>query len=445
MANEQPYTNEQGVLMVPRYSEGGKFIEYVPQDTAKQPGGLPPDQSYPGAEAGPGPDAGAPSAADPAANPATRARVQQWYQQYLGRGANDSEIDSWLRDHPDLQGIEEGLANSAEGKAYAAKGAAPAGGTGGAGAWTYGDDAQSAWMAWPGPGTVANIKSFADAWNKAHPSDLVSLGGSKGEKLTWRGKTYDTVISAGTGGTGKSWQDLSIAGGGGAGGGTPSGVDETYLGGYPGGGFEAPPGSEIPPAFEYEGFTPGEDTALPGEFSYEGFQSPGTFVTPDKAALENDPSYQFRKDQAMGALQNSASGRGLTNSGGTIYDLLGTSSQFASTEYGNVWDRQFKEWQDKYNTAKSTYDTNRGNAAENYALNLTGRQNAYDQALSKYTTGRSNALENWRTKYGVSQDVYNRARDEFDASVKDYYNNRDSAWEKLYKTAGLGANVTVAG
>ena len=54
---------------------------------------------------------------------------------------------------------------------------------------------------------------------------------------------------------------------------------------------------------------------------------------------QDDPSYQFRMDQAMKALERSRAARGLLNSGGTASALTTLASNLASTEYGRAFDR----------------------------------------------------------------------------------------------------------
>jgi len=446
MANEQPYTDANGVEMWPKYAADGTLLGYVPKDTPKgsnvtpvqkpaenpsgdqwwtddngqlqyDPNGRPPSEmpegeNTPPTGTGPQPPSSPGGISQPDAEKA--GRIRTWYQQYLGRNASDQEVSDWLRDAPTLGGVEDAIKNSTEGKAYAAK-QAPAGG-GGATPGYDPNRLRDALMASGVPANAAELKKFIDA----HPEFAtgVTIGGSKGNKLYGPGGVFlaDVIRGTSTSNPAWDWDTSTGTSGGAAGGGAGAGgIDESYLTEYPGDPFTAPPGSELPAdPFTYDDFT------------YQDFQRPGDYQSPDKAAMEADPSYQFRKDQALGALQNSASGRGLTNSGGTIYDLLGTASQFASTEYGNIWDRGMKEWQDKYNTALTDYVTNRGNAVD------------------MYTNNRNNAADIWSKKTGLASDKYTRARDEFDRSVKDFYDQRDSAWEKQYKMAALGAGVTTA-
>ncbi len=74
-----------------------------------------------------------------------------------------------------------------------------------------------------------------------------------------------------------------------------------------------------------------------------------TFQAPTAATEQNDPGYQFRLDQGMQALQNSAAARGGLLSGGTAKDIAKYSQDYASNEYGNVYGRAFNEYSTRYN------------------------------------------------------------------------------------------------
>jgi hypothetical protein len=55
--------------------------------------------------------------------------------------------------------------------------------------------------------------------------------------------------------------------------------------------------------------------------------------------LNNDPSYQFRRDESMRALENSAAARGGLISGGFGRSALQLAGNFASQEYSNIYNR----------------------------------------------------------------------------------------------------------
>lgn len=142
--------------------------------------------------------------------------ISNVYKNALGRSIGDSEYANWARD---LGGGQWGytvndwdaqIRNSAEGKAYAARQVKPpttTTTTTGSGDWTaFG-------QAWLGSGgkTVADLEAFI----AANPQFGATLTGSKRDKVTIGGRTFDAVRSAGIGGgLGASWDDITDGGGG---------------------------------------------------------------------------------------------------------------------------------------------------------------------------------------------------------------------------------------
>lgn len=114
------------------------------------------------------------------------------------------------------------------------------------------------------------------------------------------------------------------------------------------------------PSYQQPGFVdPG--TFDPGpQFTYKDF------VSPSADSMLQEPGFQFRLDQGRKALESSAAGKGILRSGGTLKDILGYGQNFASQEYGNVWNR----------------------------------------ALNEYDTNRTNALDQWQAQYGQRKDKF---------------------------------------
>jgi hypothetical protein len=75
---------------------------------------------------------------------------------------------------------------------------------------------------------------------------------------------------------------------------------------------------------------------------------PFQFKRPTMEDLYADPSYATRRDEGRQALEQSASGKGILRTGGTLKDIVHYGQNFASREYGNVYDRRFKEAQAEY-------------------------------------------------------------------------------------------------
>lgn len=133
------------------------------------------------------------------------------YQKELGRSADKIGQDEYLNWAQDLGGGQWGyrapnwqdlIKNSAEAQAYRARPAASSSSSGGSGNWSgFGQ----AWLA-SGGRTVQDLAAFV----QAHPEYGATIGGSKGDKVTIGGKTFDAVMSAGVnGGLGASWNDIT--------------------------------------------------------------------------------------------------------------------------------------------------------------------------------------------------------------------------------------------
>ena len=73
------------------------------------------------------------------------------------------------------------------------------------------------------------------------------------------------------------------------------------------------------------------------------------FVPPTGATMQNDPGFQFRLQEGLDALQNSAAARGGLLTGATGEALTRYAQDYASGEYGNVYNRALTEYQTAYN------------------------------------------------------------------------------------------------
>lgn len=100
---------------------------------------------------------------------------------------------------------------------------------------------------------------------------------------------------------------------------------------------------------------------------YQDFQAP-TGLT-----MENDPGYQARLQLGTDALQRSAAARGNVLTGGTAKALDTYAQDYASNEYGNV-----------YNRALQSYGANQGNY-------YTGQNNTYNRLLGLVNNGQTAA------------------------------------------------------
>jgi len=169
--------------------------------------------------------------------------------------------------------------------------------------------------------------------------------------------------------------------------------------------------------FAYDPYT------APEAFAYDPFEAP----TGESMLL--DPSYQFRLSEGQRVLDASAAARGTLRTGGHLKDTVGYGQQFASQEYGNIYDR-----------ASQQYGVNRSNALQNYLTNEGTRASTYDRNLglaqSTYDVNEANRRGAWQDNYGVASDIYgiNAA-----GRLGAYDINRQNAlnaYQSQYQTAG---------
>jgi hypothetical protein len=103
--------------------------------------------------------------------------------------------------------------------------------------------------------------------------------------------------------------------------------------------------------------------------------------------MQNDPGYQARLQLGTDAIQKSAAARGSIVTGGTAKALDTYGQDYASNEYGNV-----------YNRALQSYGTN----ASNY---YTGQNNDYSRLASLASGGQQQAQAQAQQGQAASNNV----------------------------------------
>lgn len=71
----------------------------------------------------------------------------------------------------------------------------------------------------------------------------------------------------------------------------------------------------------------------------------------DRSMLDNDPGYQFAKEQGQNAVNQSNAGRGRLLSGAAVKDLAGYTTGLADQYYGQAFDRAMQAFQANRNAA----------------------------------------------------------------------------------------------
>lgn len=191
-------------------------------------------------------------------------------------------------------------------------------------------------------------------------------------------------------------------------------------GGYYGGGGRVSGGGGggfAWPRFNAPQYTPGAPMAAPPPFEYEAFKQP------EFSDIYKDGSYKGRRDEGLQAIEHGAAAKGLTRLPATQQELGKWNQDFASREFGNIFDR-----------AANTWTMNRNNAADNYSKNYGISRDVWDrneqQNLSTYDRNYRAALDMFdRNEFEPSKltfdDMYRRWRDELDANTRIATGNYD--------------------
>jgi len=181
---------------------------------------------------------------------------------------------------------------------------------------------------------------------------------------------------------------------------TPPPAPTTYSGGdyhlpgeRMGGGGGADPGA----GFQWPSFNAPSFNA-PTPFSYEAFKQP------DFKDIFNDPSYKGRRDEGLQAIEHGAAAKGLTRLPNTLKALGSWNQDFASREYGNIFDRSANTW-----------SMNRNNAADNYSKNYGISRDVFDRS---YTGAKDTFdMNEFQPAKLTFEDLYRRWKSELDSTT----------------------------
>lgn len=193
--------------------------------------------------------------------------------------------------------------------------------------------------------------------------------------------------------------------------GGPSGGQPGFTGGGTLGSLLQPfPGVFNPPARQQ---LPGAPTFTPPEFVKPPAFSYDPFKAPTAQDVLKDPSYGFRLGEGEQALQQSAAAKGLLNTGGTLKDILKYGQQFASNEYGNIWNRDFNTYQQGVNNALNSYGVNYGtqyadpyraayqSATDRFAPQMAEYENQFDATQRNNELDYSHAYDSFLNDYSM--------------------------------------------
>lgn len=118
----------------------------------------------------------------------------------------------------------------------------------------------------------------------------------------------------------------------------------------------------------------------------------------DASQMYDDPGYQFRLDEGMKGLENSAAARGGLLSGAAMKAISKYGQDYASNEYQNSYNRFNADQTNQYNRLAGIVNTGMGatnqisNAAGQYANNTASANSAMGNAQAAGAIGTANAI-----------------------------------------------------
>lgn len=124
-------------------------------------------------------------------------------------------------------------------------------------------------------------------------------------------------------------------------------------------------------------------------FQYQDFK--GTQFDPSKIDITQDPSYQFRLNQGINALDKSAASRGMLLSGAQQKAINNYAQDTASQEYSNAYQRGLQTQNQQYAQDLSAYQQNMNNALTSYNSDMNLGTQRYNQLASILGLGQTSS------------------------------------------------------
>lgn len=149
-----------------------------------------------------------------------------------------------------------------------------------------------------------------------------------------------------------------------------------------------------------------------------------TFTSPTANDMTLDPGWQFRLNQGLDALQNSAAARGGLLSGGTARAVNDYAQGSASQEYGNAYNRALQN----YNTNYNTFTNDQTNTFNRLMALMNGGQVSANN-LSNSGVDTANNIS--RTLVGSAQNIGGDLQNAAQARGSGYLNQANAVTNSL--------------
>ena len=223
------------------------------------------------------------------------------------------------------------------------------------------------------------------------------------------------------------------------------------------------PTTELP---EYEAgdplVTPEYESGEP--FVAPEYESPDPFVAPTMADVMQRPGYKFGLEQGQIALENSAASRGMLRHGNTMREMLKYGSDYATTKYGDSYNRMIGEWKTMQDEGRYSHEQDYTGALDEFKSQVDERRYAYDAAYRAAVDEHLSALGERRYDHeqgytrakslrdeeaereavnaglvrGDYQNEYDQSVDRWTLARNTYWQNQDNAFDRTRWKAELG-------
>lgn len=169
------------------------------------------------------------------------------------------------------------------------------------------------------------------------------------------------------------------------------------------------------------------------DMNYTGNQNVGT-ISDFMSKMQEDPSYKFRMDQGLKAIDRAAAAGGRFGGGNTAREIIDYSQGLASQEYGNMWDRARQE----QGISQAQEGTGYDRSLTGLGLDRSKEQTLRDRSIQDYNIGRDveqtgydRALTDTDMMNRAEQSQYDRAQTGLDRANMVEQSNRDRAMQDL--------------
>lgn len=154
----------------------------------------------------------------------------------------------------------------------------------------------------------------------------------------------------------------------------------------------------------------------------------------DANSLQNDPSYQFQRDQSLQAMRQELNAQGI--SGGAAVQAVGQrASDLASTGYAQDYARQ-------QGTFQQNFQNGLGQNQQNFSNSNQQNQQNFNNQLTQNNSNNQNLLNasnsNFNNLNALNTLGYNQAANNYQLGENTYNTNANNLWSRLNSLTQLG-------